>query len=88
MQVVFVGVEGGQLILEVQLTDLFLEDVVFEGEFEDVDGEEGLLLGVGLVQEQKLPLDVLTQIVQVQEVDHHQHVLKLQAGVGHQLVPV
>ena len=88
MQVVFVGVKGGELVLEVQLTDLWLEDVVFEGEFEDVDREEGLLLGVGLVQEQQLSLNVLTQIVEVQEVDHNEDVLKLKAGVCHQLVTV
>ena len=76
------------MVLEVQLTDLWLEDVVFEGEFEDVDREEGLLLGVGLVQEQQLSLNVLTQIVEVQEVDHHEDVLKLKAGVCHQLVTV
>ena len=88
LQVVFVGVKGGELVLEVQLTDLWLEDVVFEGEFEDVDREEGLLLGVGLVQEQQLSLNVLTQIVEVQEVDHHEDVLKLKAGVCHQRVTV
>jgi len=51
LKIVFIALQRGQFVHEMQLTDLLLDDVVFEAELKDIHREEGLFLGVGLVEE-------------------------------------